>query len=393
MEGVEVKEEDVVVVGCSGGSSLSSSSSSSSRTLPPQPMERLHDSGPPPFLTKTFEMVEDLCTDSIVSWSRARNSFIIWDSHQFATTLLPKYFKHNNFSSFIRQLNTYGFRKVDPDRWEFANEGFLGGQKHLLKTIKRRRHVTQSIQQGGLGPCVELGKYGPEAEIDRLRRDCNLLMVEIVKLKEQQQSSRDELVNIEERLQGTERKHQQMMDFLARALKNPAFVQQLIQRNEHSRQLRSDSIGKKRRLPPSQSTENLQDETALAAAAEPTGIPEFVSFVGQVQEEVLTVESEIETLFSAAIDNESSSPIQGEKADVFPGTSDPDLGTSASDIAWEDLLNDDMLAEGEEEEVDVGNNQTEIDVEVEELVATPPDWGGNVQDLVEQMGFLGSNTP
>lgn len=71
------------------------------------PMEGLHDVGPPPFLSKTYEMVEDSSTDEVISWSRARNSFIVWDSHKFSTTLLPRFFKHSNFSSFIRQLNTY----------------------------------------------------------------------------------------------------------------------------------------------------------------------------------------------------------------------------------------------------------------------------------------------
>ncbi|KAM7493444.1 hypothetical protein LguiB_028055 [Lonicera macranthoides] len=52
-------------------------------------------------------MVEDLLTDSVVSWSRGKNSFIVWDNHQLSTILLPKYFKHTNFSSFIRQRNTY----------------------------------------------------------------------------------------------------------------------------------------------------------------------------------------------------------------------------------------------------------------------------------------------
>lgn len=74
---------------------------------PPQPMVGLHDLGPPPFLIKTFEMVEDPETDTVVSWSSAMNSLIVWDSYKFSTALLPKYFKHNNFSSFIRQLNTY----------------------------------------------------------------------------------------------------------------------------------------------------------------------------------------------------------------------------------------------------------------------------------------------
>lgn len=61
----------------------------------------------PPFLTKTYEMVDDPLTDHIVSWSHTGTSFVVWDPPQFASELLPKYFKHNNFSSFVRQLNTY----------------------------------------------------------------------------------------------------------------------------------------------------------------------------------------------------------------------------------------------------------------------------------------------
>jgi heat shock transcription factor len=56
-------------------------------------------------------MVEDPETDPIVSWSASRDSFIVWDSHEFSKILLPKHFKHNNFSSFIRQLNTYVSKK------------------------------------------------------------------------------------------------------------------------------------------------------------------------------------------------------------------------------------------------------------------------------------------
>ncbi|KAL8166017.1 hypothetical protein V2J09_007516 [Rumex salicifolius] len=94
---------------------------------------------PAPFLTKTYQLVDDPSTDHIVSWGEDDTTFVVWRPPEFARDLLPNYFKHNNFSSFVRQLNTYGFRKIVPDRWEFGNEFFKKGEKHLLCEIHRRK--------------------------------------------------------------------------------------------------------------------------------------------------------------------------------------------------------------------------------------------------------------
>lgn len=66
-----------------------------------------------------------------------------------------------------------GFRKVDSDKWEFANEFFLKGQKHLLRNMRRRKGSSHQQHQSAknMESCVELGVFGLDAEIDRLRRD------------------------------------------------------------------------------------------------------------------------------------------------------------------------------------------------------------------------------
>lgn len=62
---------------------------------------------PTPFLNKTYQLVEDCTVDDVISWNEDGSTFIVWNPAEFASDLLPKYFKHNNFSSFVRQLNTY----------------------------------------------------------------------------------------------------------------------------------------------------------------------------------------------------------------------------------------------------------------------------------------------
>uniref|UniRef100_A0A0E0GTJ5 HSF-type DNA-binding domain-containing protein n=1 Tax=Oryza nivara TaxID=4536 RepID=A0A0E0GTJ5_ORYNI len=261
---VIVKEEELDFAAAAAGEGSPSSWAVGVMDLP-RPMEGLGEAGPPPFLCKTYEVVEDPGTDTVISWGFAGNSFVVWDANAFAAVLLPRYFKHSNFSSFVRQLNTYGFRKVDPDRWEFANEGFLRGKKELLKTIKRRRPPPSSPpsssssssssqhQQQPAAACLEVGQFGRDGVVNRLQRDKSVLIAEVVKLRQEQQTTRAQMQAMEERISAAEQKQQQMTVFLARAMKNPGFLQMLVDRQagQHGARNRvlEDALSKKRRRP------------------------------------------------------------------------------------------------------------------------------------------------
>ncbi|XP_021293454.1 heat stress transcription factor A-8 [Herrania umbratica] len=199
-----------------------------------------------PFLKKSYEMVDDEATDSVISWSQNSDSFIIWDMTEFSIHLLPKYFKHSNFSSFIRQLNIYGFRKIDTDRWEFANDGFVRGQKDLLKNIARRKYSQGSEQRKSLqqqppqqqenfvGSCENNENVGLWKEVENLKTDKNALMQELVKLRQHQETADNKMLLLKDRLHGMEKSQQQLLSFLVMAMQSPGFLVQLIQPNENN---------------------------------------------------------------------------------------------------------------------------------------------------------------
>ncbi|KAF2307577.1 hypothetical protein GH714_029876 [Hevea brasiliensis] len=227
----------------------------------PQPLASLQENPIPPFLSKTYDLVNDQTLDPIISWGNTGESFVVWDPVEFARVILPRNFKHNNFSSFVRQLNTYvessmdkacmllyemdmvdlrrfclqmiviseGFRKIDSDKWEFANEAFRRGERHLLKNIQRRKSP-QSQQVGSYtGPSTEVGKSELESEVERLRKERSMMMQEVVELQQQQHGAVHHIEAVNQRLQGAEQRQKQMISFLARLFQNPSFLARLRQ--------------------------------------------------------------------------------------------------------------------------------------------------------------------
>jgi hypothetical protein len=105
-------------------------------------------------------MVNALRDPSLASWSEDGLTFIVRDTERFASDIIPQYFKHKNFKSFVRQLNFYGFKKAkvariktgkrDADRehkcWRFKHDSFRRGRPELVEEIKKRDH---NIESGG----------------------------------------------------------------------------------------------------------------------------------------------------------------------------------------------------------------------------------------------------
>eukprot|EP00826_Nyctotherus_ovalis_P023539 TRINITY_DN1808_c0_g2_i3.p2 TRINITY_DN1808_c0_g2~~TRINITY_DN1808_c0_g2_i3.p2 ORF type:complete len:148 (+),score=42.55 TRINITY_DN1808_c0_g2_i3:187-630(+) len=96
---------------------------------------------PSAFLAKTYKILQDKANWPIVSWSENGKSFVIKDVTDFAEKILPSHFKHNNYASFIRQLNMYGFHKSAASDLlnSFSHPFFCRDRPELLCRIQRKK--------------------------------------------------------------------------------------------------------------------------------------------------------------------------------------------------------------------------------------------------------------
>lgn len=94
----------------------------------------------PAFLQNVLEILEE-CPPEVAGWNRVGDSFLVHDVVTFARDYLSVHFKSGQFTSFVRQLNFYGFHKLASDnkrKWEFKHECFIRGRPDLMHCIKRK---------------------------------------------------------------------------------------------------------------------------------------------------------------------------------------------------------------------------------------------------------------
>ena len=89
------------------------------------------------FLIQLYQILEDKTNEKIIHWGNDGKYFVIENLYEFTEKILPKYYNHNNYASFVRQLNKYNFHKmkISTNENAFQNSLFIKGQKNIILNI------------------------------------------------------------------------------------------------------------------------------------------------------------------------------------------------------------------------------------------------------------------
>jgi len=104
------------------------------------------------FPSKLYALLEDAESQgfsNIISWQTGGRSFNVHNQDNFAKVIMPSYFSQTKFKSFQRQLNIYGWKKVQigPNKGGYEQKHFIRGQPELCDLIFRKKDNRQSCRE------------------------------------------------------------------------------------------------------------------------------------------------------------------------------------------------------------------------------------------------------
>ncbi|KAG1444933.1 hypothetical protein G6F56_010100 [Rhizopus delemar] len=118
---------------------------------PPPPNSNEKPSHTNTFVHKLYNMVIDTHYQHLISWSYPGSSFIVCNLLEFSKDVLPKHFKHNNFSSFVRQLNIPDLlddikrKTLEPERKE--TDGMMLMQASQAELVQQMQTLYANFSQ------------------------------------------------------------------------------------------------------------------------------------------------------------------------------------------------------------------------------------------------------
>lgn len=111
-----------------------------SREADHDPLSPVTQSGAvPSFPIKMHALLSKPELSDILAWDSHGRSFRILKPRQFEAEILPRFFDHSKFSSFTRQVNGWGFRRLTEgaNMGSYYEEHFLRSMPWLCKQMKR----------------------------------------------------------------------------------------------------------------------------------------------------------------------------------------------------------------------------------------------------------------
>ena len=134
-------------------------------TRPAAPMPRAAPTTVAQFTATLYEILGEDKSEVHCHWSDDGERVVFLDSDAFARSVCPRYFRHSKWTSFVRMLNIYEFRKVSTSprnarstRHEFAHEFFTRDRKDLLNRVQRKRRASPRVEDS---PDSDVGQPAP----------------------------------------------------------------------------------------------------------------------------------------------------------------------------------------------------------------------------------------